>query len=318
VWCSALVSAQAPQDAEPAPAEQQPPAQAPAQPAPAQPAAAPEQQPPAEATPQPQTPRMKLPPPPPKVVDVRLPGEAGWNIGITGWLPEGQMGVDKGHQATFTGLSRLALAGNGTASFGADFGVAVGLHNTLRFTWFQSKRSGTTTAPTDLVIFTQSYNQGDVLSTNSKLQDFKLSYEYLTWPYPVEARRFRLKTLWQAHYVTQKVIFDAPIKSSTPDASGLFTDYSAQGSKGFFSPAFGLGVHEYVARNLHFELNAAGFAWPHKWQLLDSDATIGYRAAHLELRIGGKVFLYRTSPNADYFYHGKLLGAFVGLRWYSD
>jgi hypothetical protein len=324
VWTPAVAGAQAPQDAAAPAAEQQavpqaPVQQAPAQAAPAQAAPAPAQQPPAETTPQPETQqRLRLPPPPPKVVDVRMPGEAGWNIGITGWLPYGQMWVDKGHASTFTDASKLQLAGNAQAAVGADFGVAVGLHNTLRFTYFSEKRSGTTTAPTNLVIYTQTYTQGDVLSTNAKLTDFKLSYEYLTWPYPVEARHFRLKTLWQVQYVTFKSIFDAPIRSSTPDSSGNFTDYSTQGSKSFITPAFGLGFHEYATRNLHFEANVSGFWLPHRWQLLDSDASIGYRASHLELRIGAKGFLFRTSPKADFFYRGTLGGVFVGLRWYSD
>jgi hypothetical protein len=313
-----VVSAQAPQGTASPAAEQQPAPQAPAQQAPAQGVPAPAQQPPAATTPQPETPRLRLPPPPPKVVDVRNPGEAGWNIGIIGWLPYGQMWIDKGHASTFTNPSKLQLAGNATGAIGGDFGVAAGLHNTIRFTYFSAKRSGTTTAPTNLVIYTQTYVQGDVLSTNAKLTDFKLSYEYLTWPYPVEARHFRLKTLWQVQYVTMKTTFDAPVRSSTPDSSGNFTDYSTQGSKGFISPAFGLGFHEYATRNLHFEANVSGFSLPHRWQLVDSDATIGYRASHLELRIGAKGFLFRTSPKADFYYRGTMGGVFVGLRWYSD
>jgi len=66
------------------------------------------------------------------------------------------------------------------------------------------------------------------------------------------------------------------------------------------------------------EANVSGFMWPHKWQLLDTDATIAYRAGKLELRAGAKGFIFRTSPNTDYFFSGKLGGAYVGLRWYSD
>ncbi len=305
-----LVRAQAVQDA--ASAEQQPATQAPA---PQQP---PPQQPPAEGTPQPEARPLRLPPPPPKIVDVRMPGEAGWNIGVIGWLPVGQMFVDKGHAATFTDPSKLQLAGSATASFGAEFGVAAGLHNSIRFTYFSAKRSGTTTAPNNLTIFSQPYIQGDQLSTNGKLSDYKLSYEFLTLPYPVEARHFRLKTLWQVQYITMNTIFDAPIKSSTPDSTGAFTSYAAQGSKSFITPSLGLGIHEYASRNFRLEANVSGFMFPHSFQLLDSDATIAYRAGHLEFRAGGKAFIFRTSPKTDYFYRGTVGGAFVGIRWYSD
>src|SRR5215471_15004295 len=67
----------------------------------------PAQQPPAQQQPQQPTqpappdqvgrPNVKLPPPPPKMVDVRMPGEAGISIGLTGWQPFGDVYVDKGH-----------------------------------------------------------------------------------------------------------------------------------------------------------------------------------------------------------------------------
>jgi hypothetical protein len=245
-----------------------------------------------------------------------MPGEAGYYVGITGWLPMGQSWVDKGHAANFTGPSKLQLAGKSKGAFGAEIGVAAGLHNTIRASYFQSKQSGATTAPHELVIFTQTYEAGDQLSTDSKLTDYKLSYEYLTWPYPVEARHFRLKTLWQVQYIAMKATFDA--LSATPDSAGNFTSYATAGSKAFVTPAFGLGVHEYATRNFRFEANVSGFMLPHRWHLLDSDATIAYRAGRLELRAGAKGFIFRTSPKIDYFYSGTVGGAYVGLRWYSD
>jgi hypothetical protein len=318
LWSSTLVRAQAPQGPEPAPADQQQPAaQAPAQQQPA-PAQEPQQQPPAEATPQPETRRLTLPPPPPREGDVRMPGEAGYSVGFTGWLPVGTNYTDKGHAADFTGLSKLELAGKSKGAPGVEIGIAAGLHNSIHVSYFQSKQSGTTTAPNDLVIFSQAYSKGDELTTNGKLSDIKLSYEYLTWPYPVGGRHFRLKTLWQVQYIAMKYVYDAPIKSSTPDSAGNFTSYSTIGSKGYVTPAFGLGVHEYASRNFRFEANFSGFWLPHRWQLLDSDAAIAYRAGHFELRGGVKAFLFRTSPKSDYFYSGTLGGVFVGVRWYSD
>jgi len=158
IWVVDTRHAQAPQDAAAAPADQQPAAtQAPAQQQPAPP-----QQPPPETTPpaQPESRRLNLPPAPPKEGDVRMPGEAGWNIGLTGWLPIGHPFTDKGHAADFTGLSKLQLAGKSKGSPGVEIGIAAGLHNSIRISYFNSKLSGTTTAPTDLVIFSQGYLKG--------------------------------------------------------------------------------------------------------------------------------------------------------------
>ena len=247
-----------------------------------------------------------------------MPGEAGVAIGLFGWAPFGNNYIDKGHAADFSGLSFLQMAGTSHGAYGINVDVAAGLHNTLSASYFVAKTSGGFNAPTDLVLFGESYSAGEALTSATKLSDAKISFDYLTWPYPVERRHFRLKTLWQVHYVTMRSTFDDPIKSATPDSTGTITSYATIGSKSFFSPAFGLGIHEYAARNLHFEANVSGFALPHRWQLVDTDASVSYRIGAFDLRGGVKVFHYRTSPKDDYFFRGTIAGAFVGLRWHSD
>lgn len=277
-----------------------------------------QQQPPPTTEPQPGKPSLKLPPPPPKVIDVRMPGEAGISIGLIGWRPFGDQFVDKGHASDFTGLSFLKLANSQHGTFGIDVGVAAGLHNTIKASYWYSKTNGSFNAPTDLVLFGQTFSKGEPMTSNAKVSDYKISYEYLTWPYPVERRHFRLKTLWQMQYITMRTIYDDPIKSATPDVNGNITSIAVLGSKSFFSPAFGLGVHEYATRNFHFEADVSGFALPHSFQLVDAEATMGYRVGHIDVRGGLKYFHFRTSPKQDYFYRGNLTGFFVGVRWHSD
>jgi hypothetical protein len=314
---------EAPQQQTTPPAQQPPAQQPPAQQPPAQ--QPPAQQPPAQQPQQPTPPEqagtqqnLRLPPPPPKVIDVRMPGEAGISIGLTGWQPIGDTYLDKGHDATFSGSSLLKLAGQSHGAFGAEVGVAAGLHNQIKVGYFFSKTSGSTTAPTDLVVFGQTFSKGEPMTTNAKLSDAKISFEYLTWPYPVERRHFRLKTLWQVQYVTMRAVYDDPVKSATPDSGGNITSVSVLGSKSYFTPAFGLGLHEYATRSFHFEADISGFAWPHRFQLVDSEVTIGYRVGHIAVRGGVKYFHFRSSPQQDYFYRANLVGAFVGVRWHSD
>jgi hypothetical protein len=259
-----------------------------------------------------------MPPPPPKVIDVRMPGELGWFVGAVGWLPVGNTFINKGKQADFTGLSLFELPGTSHGQPGGEIGIAAGLHNSIRISYMFAKASGTTTAPTDLVIFSQAYTKGDQLATSYKMSDAKISYEYLTWPYPVENRHFRLKTLWQVQYISFKSNYDAPILSSTPDSSGNLTSYATTGSKSYFTPSFGLGVHEYATRHFRFEANASGFGIPHHFNLWDADASIAYRFGKVELRGGARALHFRSSANSDYYVRGTLSGAFVGVRWYSD
>lgn len=259
----------------------------------------------------------RLPPPPPKVVDVRMPGEAGYFLGVTGWLPVGQPFVDKGKAASFTDPSRLEIPGKPKVDPGAEIGIAAGKHNTLRISYFQGKAAGNTTAANDLAVFSQPYSKGDLLATSYKLQNVKVSYEFLTWPYPVESRRFRLKTLWQAQFVSLRSNYDAPLKPAT-DSAGNALSYSTQGSKSYFAPTLGLGVAQYVSRNFRLEANASGFGLPHSFNIWDADATIAYRAGRVELRGGVKAFHFHSSAKSDYYVWGTMAGAFVGLRWYSD
>jgi hypothetical protein len=297
-------------DQQPAPAlDQQPAQQQPAQQQPAQP--------PAQEQPETQTRNPRMPPPPPKVVDVRMPGEAGWFIGLTGWVPTGKPTIDKGKQASFTDPSLFQLPGQSKGQLGGEIGIAAGLHNSIRLSYLTARTGGTTSAPNNLVIFGQAYSQGDQLSSSYKVSDYKISYEYLTWPYPVENRRFRLKTLWQVQYITFRSNYDAPIKSSTPDSAGNLTSYATTGSKSYFTPTFGLGIHEYLSRNFRFEANASGFGLPHRFNIYDLDASINYRVGSFELRGGVRSLHFRSSPNNDYFFRGTLTGAVIGIRWYS-
>ena len=301
------------QDAPPQqPAQQQPAQQQPAQQQPAQ------QQPPRGTEPPVQTGQTRMPPPPPKVVDVRMPGETGWWIGVTGWLPVGSTYVNKGKESTFTAPAYLKFPGTSKGQPGGEIGIAVGLHNTLRLSYMFSKAAGTQTLAHDTVAFSQTYNTGDALATSYKMSNYKISYEYLTWPYPVENRHFRLKTLWQVQYITFKSNYDVPIKSSTPDVNGNLTSYAANGSKSFFTPTFGLGIQEYAAKNLRFEVNGSGFGLPHSFHLIDLDASIAYRVGRIELRAGARGLDFRTSAKSDYYNYGRLGGAFVGIRWYSE
>jgi hypothetical protein len=247
-----------------------------------------------------------------------MPGETGYYAGIIGWLPFGTPIFDKGHAADFTGLSNFHLPGTPKITPSAEIGLALGLHNSLDFSYFTTKASGSAAAPTALVLFTQSYTRGDRLATTDEVRDVKLSFAYLTWPYPVESRHFRLRTLWQVHYLTVKSNYDAPVRSATPDSSGNLTSYATSGSKQMMSPALGLGLTEYASRNFRLELNVAGFDVPHHFAIGDADAFAAYRVGRIEIRVGAKGLYFKTSPQADYYFRGRLVGAMVGLRWCLD
>jgi hypothetical protein len=289
---------------------------------PAQPAAA--QQPAPAAQPPDETPAtqprtiIQAPPPLPKYPDVQMPGETGYFAELIGWLPSGDPIVDKGHAADFTGLSYFHLPGTAKAAPSGEIGLALGLHNSLEISYFSTKASGTVTAPGALVLFGESYNKGDLLATSDKVQDLKISFAYLTWPYPVESRHFRLRTLYEVHWLNVSSNYDAPILSATPNSSGTLTSYATTGAKDFFSPALGFGMTEYASRNFRITLNVTGFYVPHHFALADGDLSASYRIGVVEIQVGAKGMFFKTSPQADFYFRGRPVGAFVGLRWCSE
>jgi hypothetical protein len=308
------------------PGQTQPPQTPPAQTPPAQNPAgqAPTSTPGAPATPS--GIRQTSPPPLPKFPDVRQPGESGWFIGVDGWFPPELPWLDKGHGSSFTNPSKIQFQGKPNIAEGVEAGIALGLHNMLRISYFDSKAAGSVTTPQNITVLDQTYSAGWLVSTNYRIQTGKISFEYLTWPYPVESRKFRLKTLWQVQFVNFRAAFDAPLEPLTDsngnplvDSSGNPISYAAQASRFYFTPSLGLGTYYYPSRHFRLEMNASGFDIPHHTAIWDVDASLNIRViSHLEIRIGAKGFHFKTSVQAPYFQYNTMASGFVGLRWYSE
>lgn len=298
-------------------AAQEPPAAAPPQQAPA-----PQQAPPAPAPPS----ALQQPPPAlPKVPDVRQPGETGWWAGVSVWVPRQHPYMTKGRDAAFTESSLITLQGKPKYAEGAELGFALGLHNALRLTYFETRATGSTTAGVDLHVWDQTYAAGTLVTTDYRLQNGKLSFDYLSWPYPVESRRFRFKTLWQVQWTSIRTGFDAPELPITDetgaplvDASGNQITYAAQGTRWFISPEVGLGVAYFGGRRFRVEANAAGFTIPRHNSVWDADGSVNFRQGHFEVRVGARGFHFKTSTASDYYMRGTMYSGFIGLRWYSD
>jgi hypothetical protein len=156
------------------------------------------------------------------------------------------------------------------------------------------------------------------------VQNAKLSFDFLTWPYPVESRRFRFKTLYQVQYTAVRAGFDAPLiptedSNGNPliDSNGNPVTYAATGTKWFVLPTLGAQVSEYFTKNIHFEASADGFAIPHHSTLYEGEATLGVHIGHIEIRGGGKLFHFKTSTNQDFYLRGTMAAPFIGIRWFS-
>jgi hypothetical protein len=310
------------------PAAQTPPAQNPTTQTPP-PAQTPPAQNPASQTapdqPVSTAPIVVAPPELPKYPDVRLPGEYGFYIGIASWEPAQKPIFDAGRNSGNIYPSYVILQGKSKLGKGGEFGLALGLHNSLTFSYIETRAAGDFTTPTILTVAGgQTYAAGTLVSTDHNIQDLKLSFNYLTWPYPVESRKFRLKTLYQVQYVAAKAGFDAPLLPLVDangnvliDANGNPISYASSETKWFVLPTFGLSATEYLTRNIRFEASADGFGVPHHALLYEAESTLNFRLSHFELRGGVKFFHFKTSTSQDFYLKGTLASVFFGIRWYS-
>ncbi len=261
----------------------------------------------------------------PKYPDVRLPGEYGFYIGITGWTPKEQPIFNKGRNSGIVNNSFVTMQGQPKVAPGAEVGIALGLHNALRFSFWEARAAGDFTTPANLTVFNgQTYTPNTLVSTDYLVQNLKISFDYLTWPYPVESRRFRFKTLWQIQYVSARSGFDAPQLPLTDsngnpiiDANGNPISYASTGTKWFILPTLGASVTEYITRNIRFDASADGFAIPHHSTLYEGESSLSVRVSAFELRGGAKLFHFKTSTSQDFYMKGTLASVFFGIRWYS-
>jgi hypothetical protein len=206
--------------------------------------------------------------------------------------------------------------GKATGTPGIVLSFPAGALNTLRLSYFQTQGRGDTFATGDLNIFATDLSKGDYLASRYKIQNVKLSLDYLSFPFPVKTSKLRLKTLWEIQYTSIKPSVDGPLRPYQTDSSGNLISNTGEGTEWFFYPTFGLALEHSVSKNFRWEAHASGFAFPHRATLWDAEASIAYRVGQFEVLAGGKGFHFKTSPKHEQYLYSTLSGAFVGLRWY--
>jgi hypothetical protein len=268
-----------------------------------------EQPAPAPSTPAPaQQPTATQPAPPARPA---VKGERdAFSIGLYGWYGPGKIYLRKGSDSTSTRAGDLDFNERKRKPFeGAVVTIPI-RENYLRISYFQAQNSGNTTAGKDLNLFAGDYDKGTFLATRYKVQNAKISFDYLSWPFPFEGRKFRIRTLWEAQFVNAKGSVDAPLK---PVAEG---DTNATNSNKFLIwPSLGAGAEYRFSKSFRFEATGSGFAIPKRPNLWDAHAGFVARVGRIELSAGGKGFHFRQSRKTENFFNGTLLGAYVGVAY---
>jgi len=210
----------------------------------------------------------------------------------------------------------LKYPGDPKRAPGAVISVPTGKNNTLRFSYFRIQGNGNTTAPAYLTLFNTDFNPGDYLVTRYTLQDVKMSFDFLSYPYPANPSRFRFKTLWEVQYITTQTSIDAPLKPITTDASGNPISNTAAGTRWLIYPSIGAAIEKAFTPRFRVEARASGFAFPHHAVVYDAEASAVFRMGRYEIAVGARDFHFKTSPQNSQYLVATYPGAFVAFRYY--
>lgn len=240
--------------------------------------------------------------------------DGGLSIEPIYWLNRAQPTLYGGAAAaSFAGYS---YSGNANASVGGELGIPAGRSNTLRISYFRAQGNANSTLTQASTIFSEAYNAGDYVTSNYTIQSAKISWDYLGYTWHTRTGKIRLKTLYEAQFVTVSGNFAAPFKAVTTDTSGNTDDNTAQGSKNLIYPTFGVEFEEALGRHVRWEVIGSGFGVPHHGDIWDAQADLAIHVKQVEILAGGKAFHFKTSTQADQYFTDTLSGAFVGLRYY--
>jgi hypothetical protein len=283
---------------EPPPAQQPPPTQQPPPPVTA------------PGTPSIPKPTVQLPPPVPPQTPTppqeRDTGGDTFSIMALYWLNNDQPVMRGGAGDTTFLQGNLHFTGNKKYAYEGVITIPTGRENSLEFSYWRKQSFGTSViGNTTYNFFGNNFAPGDSVLTRYTLQGMKLSWNYLTWPYPSNGAKLRVKTLWEVQYVGIGATFDAP---ADPDA------IPTNGNKSVILPTLGLGVEYHPARHVRLEMKASGFGIVHHSDIWDVQAAVVLRYGKLEFFLSEKGYHYKTSPRGDQYFTQTILGPIGGIR----
>jgi len=208
----------------------------------------------------------------------------------------------------------LNYTGKLNRSPGVRVSIPVSKNATIRFSYFKANSfTGVTTAPTDLNIYGQAVVKGDLLSTISDLEGFKLSYDYLTYFWKHGNSELRLKTL----YEVQRISVNSEVDDFVVDTTGALVNINPiVNSQSVFLPTFGFGLEHTLSRHFRWEARGSGFGLPHRGDIGDAEAQIAFRVSHFEVLGGARWLHFKTSPKAVQYFVENMYGPYVSLRYY--
>ena len=228
------------------------------------------------------------------------------SISLYDWLPNGGPKFRGGVTVIEPPSHTLALPKKPSRAYGAMLTIPMRGSTRLELSFETIHDRGNALAPTDLVLFGVTIPKDEPLAMDYSLRHVKGSWNYLTYPNPPQDAKFRIKTLWEVHYLQ---LYPTVIAT----ASGPDQPFSAK--RTILLPAAGLGLEYVASKHFRLELRGSGMGFPNHSALGDGEASAVVRVRRVEIFAGAKALYFRTSPKQETYINGTLWGPYGGLRW---
>jgi len=223
--------------------------------------------------------------------------------------PQGHPSLRGGQADIQNAPADFVLPGWPGYGLGGVVSVPAGKGAVLRVYGFQAKTFGSAVTGADRNFFAVDFPAGSGVESRYTIQNFKIAYEYTTYPI---TPRLRLKTLWELQYV--HIVSDMWIPSTFTSTSTAVDTLPT--ARHIIYPSFGLALEHSVSKHVRLTAKGSGFAFPQRAVVWDADVNAAVRIGQMEFVAGGMAYHFKTSPLNEFYLRETVTAGYVGIRWY--
>ncbi|MEP7355572.1 MAG: hypothetical protein ABI824_20265 [Acidobacteriota bacterium] len=230
------------------------------------------------------------------------------SISLYYWKPKlATPGYYGGRLSTDPTEQRLDFPDSPNHATGFVATLPTGGANHLELGMFSVGDSGTFRPTTPLLISGGTFPVGELLAMQYSIKNYRITWNYLTFPVPAFGAKLRIKTLWEFQYNSIRPTIFFP--ESTIGAGPLANRYSVKW------PGAGLGFEYVLSKRFRAEGRFTGMGFPHRSSYWDTDVSAVARFGSVEVYGGLKMYHFSTSPQKDVYFKSTFGGPLVGIRY---
>lgn len=230
-----------------------------------------------------------------------------FSVSVFYFEPSGQPGFRAGESVPDPQTGYLNLTKNPNRGNGFLLTFPTGGFNRLEVGYWRLYDAGDVVSPHRVNIFGATIPAGGRVSTEYKLSNIRVAWNYLTWPVPPLDSKLRIKTFWEIQWTRMDPTIGFPGTPTTPPINPR---------QNVFYPGVGLGAEYVFNRYFRMEARGSGMAWPGRSGYWDVEGSAVFRFFnHVEAYGTWKGFSFHSSPKNETYIQGTYWGPLLGVRY---